>query len=363
MTRSVAQSVSLWLASSDLPTFAPLRQDLQVDVCIVGAGMAGLSTAYLLAKEGRRVAIVTQEGVGEGETMRTSAHLTAALDTRYFRLEAPWRAGARLAAASHTRAIDRIEHIVARNASTAPLRDSTAIWWPPASKRPGRSIGNGRPPVRRHRGRKTPPLSRGSFFAWAVPAVSPASRVPSAGVPGGPGAGRRRDGRSHLYRYARRHRNRSGAGPGADIRRARDHGRGSRNCHRHPGQHGFDSPHQAGRVPHLRDCRGARRALPAALSGIRTPPITMFARTRWSNRIGPRICSSSEAKITRPARPTIPSIATTGWKPGCGPAFPWPGRSTIAGRGRSWSRMTAWPLWGIRAMKRSFWPRALRGTD
>ena len=115
MTRSVAQSVSLWLASSDLPTFAPLRQDLQVDVCVVGAGMAGLSTAYLLAKEGRRVAIVTQEGVGEGETMRTSAHLTAALDTRYFRLEAlHGELGARLAAASHTRAIDRIEHIVAQ---------------------------------------------------------------------------------------------------------------------------------------------------------------------------------------------------------------------------------------------------------
>jgi glycine/D-amino acid oxidase-like deaminating enzyme/nitrite reductase/ring-hydroxylating ferredoxin subunit len=113
MTRNVAQSLSLWMASADLPVFAPLRNDIHADVCIVGAGIAGLSAAYGLAQEGRRVVVVTQEGVGHGETMRTSAHLTAALDTRYFRLESlHGELGARLVAASHARAIDRIERIV-----------------------------------------------------------------------------------------------------------------------------------------------------------------------------------------------------------------------------------------------------------
>jgi glycine/D-amino acid oxidase-like deaminating enzyme/nitrite reductase/ring-hydroxylating ferredoxin subunit len=113
MTRIVAESLPLWVASADLPTFAPLRRDVQTDVCVVGAGIAGLCTAYLLAKEGRRVVVVTQEGVGQGETMRTSAHLTAALDSRYFRLESlHGEAGACLAASSHATAIDRIEKII-----------------------------------------------------------------------------------------------------------------------------------------------------------------------------------------------------------------------------------------------------------
>jgi glycine/D-amino acid oxidase-like deaminating enzyme len=80
MSRSVAQSLSLWMASADLPTYAPLRQNIKTDVCIVGGGIAGLCTAYQLAKAGRHVVVVTQEGVGHGETMRTSAHLAAALD-------------------------------------------------------------------------------------------------------------------------------------------------------------------------------------------------------------------------------------------------------------------------------------------
>ena len=46
MTRSVTQSLPLWLASADLPTFAPLRQDIEADVCVVGGGMAGLCSAY-----------------------------------------------------------------------------------------------------------------------------------------------------------------------------------------------------------------------------------------------------------------------------------------------------------------------------
>ena len=69
-----------------------------------------------LARDGLNVARLTQEGVAHGETMRTSAHLTAGpLDRRYFRLEMlHGELGARLAAESHTAAIDRIEEIVHR---------------------------------------------------------------------------------------------------------------------------------------------------------------------------------------------------------------------------------------------------------
>ena len=52
------------------------------DVVVVGAGIAGLTTAACLLREGRRVLVVDREGIGAGETLRTSAHLASALDDR-----------------------------------------------------------------------------------------------------------------------------------------------------------------------------------------------------------------------------------------------------------------------------------------
>jgi len=86
-----------------------------IDVCVVGAGIAGLTTAYLLANAGQRVVVLDDGPIGGGETERTSAHLTHVLDNRYTQLEdLHGQASARLAAESHTAAIDWIESVVAR---------------------------------------------------------------------------------------------------------------------------------------------------------------------------------------------------------------------------------------------------------
>lgn len=92
-----------------------LETNLQTDVCVVGAGIAGLTTAYTLASEGLSVVVIDSGTIGSGETGRTTAHLSNALDDRYFQLEKlHGEKGARLAALSHTMAIDRIEATVAR---------------------------------------------------------------------------------------------------------------------------------------------------------------------------------------------------------------------------------------------------------
>jgi ribulose 1,5-bisphosphate synthetase/thiazole synthase len=44
---------SVWVATADTPTESVLNKDCRADVCIIGAGIAGLTTAYLLAKKGR----------------------------------------------------------------------------------------------------------------------------------------------------------------------------------------------------------------------------------------------------------------------------------------------------------------------
>lgn len=92
---------------------SPLTEDARADVCIVGAGIAGMTTAYLLSKEGKSVIVLDDGPIGGGMTGRTTAHLVNALDDRYFELERlHGEKGARLAARSHTAAIDRVEAIV-----------------------------------------------------------------------------------------------------------------------------------------------------------------------------------------------------------------------------------------------------------
>ena len=104
---------SPWKAS-DLSTQPPsLDADLQTDVCIVGGGISGMTTAYLLAREGRSVVVLDDGPIGGGETGRTTAHLSNAFDDRYYEAERLFgERGSRLIADSHTAAIDKIEEIV-----------------------------------------------------------------------------------------------------------------------------------------------------------------------------------------------------------------------------------------------------------
>ncbi|HYJ32780.1 MAG TPA: FAD-dependent oxidoreductase [Candidatus Binatia bacterium] len=103
---------SVWMDVPPLPARPPLTRDLRADVCIVGSGIAGLTTAYLLAREGLRVAVLDDGATAGGETSRTTAHLTNVIDDRYHWIEqVHGPEGARLAAESHTAAIDTIESI------------------------------------------------------------------------------------------------------------------------------------------------------------------------------------------------------------------------------------------------------------
>lgn len=95
------------------PAGRTLEQDLGVDVCVVGSGIAGLSAAYHLAREGRSVAVLDDGPLGGGMTHMTSAHLSYEIDDFYFELEKlHGEQGAVLAAESHLSAIDRVEAIV-----------------------------------------------------------------------------------------------------------------------------------------------------------------------------------------------------------------------------------------------------------
>lgn len=114
---------SIWGASAARLRFPAFTSDDEfVDVAIVGGGITGLTTALLLALEGKSVAVLEARRLGAGVTGRTTAHLTAVLDTRYYTLEKAFgREGAKLAAESNAGAIRQIEAIVERYAIDCEL--------------------------------------------------------------------------------------------------------------------------------------------------------------------------------------------------------------------------------------------------
>jgi glycine/D-amino acid oxidase-like deaminating enzyme/nitrite reductase/ring-hydroxylating ferredoxin subunit len=114
MKSDSGQTTSVWMATTDeIPADGELTRDARADVCIVGAGIAGMTTAYLLAREGKRVVVLDDGPIGGGMTGRTTAHLVDALDDRYYELERlHGEDGSRLAAQSHRAAINRVEAIV-----------------------------------------------------------------------------------------------------------------------------------------------------------------------------------------------------------------------------------------------------------
>ena len=112
MKKTDGASTSSWYRSVKVPAFRNAPKSSRTDVCIVGAGIAGLTVAYLLALEGKKVVVLDEGPVGGGQTGRTSAHLASAIDDRFVEIERMHgKHGARLAFQSHALAIDTIERI------------------------------------------------------------------------------------------------------------------------------------------------------------------------------------------------------------------------------------------------------------
>ncbi len=77
---------SYWLASTPETSYPELIEDINVDVVIVGGGMVGITTAYLLIKEGLKVAVVEADRILQGTTGHTTAKLTSLHDLTYDKL-------------------------------------------------------------------------------------------------------------------------------------------------------------------------------------------------------------------------------------------------------------------------------------
>lgn len=91
------------------------RNDLHVDIAVIGGGITGTTAAILSKLAGKRVALLEARVIGSGVTGGTTAHLTEAVDTRYVTLESKFgHAGTRLVAESSRAAIEKITELCLR---------------------------------------------------------------------------------------------------------------------------------------------------------------------------------------------------------------------------------------------------------
>jgi glycine/D-amino acid oxidase-like deaminating enzyme/nitrite reductase/ring-hydroxylating ferredoxin subunit len=117
-------NIPFWFSSETQPiAYKKLDHNIETDILVVGGGIAGLTSAYCLAKAGRKVVLVEDGFICSGETGRTTAHITCALDDRYFELEKTFDIQTTvLVAASHQAAIQWIVDTVALNNIDCHLR-------------------------------------------------------------------------------------------------------------------------------------------------------------------------------------------------------------------------------------------------
>lgn len=74
---------SYWTSSIHLPEYPSLENDIQVDVIIVGGGITGITSAYLLVNAGLKVAVIEADKLLNGTTGHTTAKITAQHDMIY----------------------------------------------------------------------------------------------------------------------------------------------------------------------------------------------------------------------------------------------------------------------------------------
>lgn len=107
------QHKSLWTVTTLPRDFPSLSGHLDVDVAIIGGGLTGLTTAWLLKRAGKKVAVLEMHRILSGQTGQTTAHLTELLDTPYTTLARDFgEKGAHLAASSSRAAIEQIASLV-----------------------------------------------------------------------------------------------------------------------------------------------------------------------------------------------------------------------------------------------------------
>ena len=107
---------SLWIGTTSDTNYASLDDDTDVDVAIVGAGITGLTTAYLLRGHGLRIAVIEANRIAKGVSAHTTAKITSQHALKYYKMiNAVGEEKAKQYAQANQSAIDLIDKIIHEN--------------------------------------------------------------------------------------------------------------------------------------------------------------------------------------------------------------------------------------------------------
>jgi glycine/D-amino acid oxidase-like deaminating enzyme len=109
--------------STPVPEQPRLQRNVKVDVAIVGAGIVGLTAAWILKRSGKTVAVVEMDRVVRGVTGHTTAKITSGHSLIYQPLESKHGPGvARAYGAANQTALEQMARGVRRGTNRRRLR-------------------------------------------------------------------------------------------------------------------------------------------------------------------------------------------------------------------------------------------------
>lgn len=113
MIRLPSTEFSLWREAYTSSLYPRLSSEVEVDVAVIGAGITGLSAAYLLKQAGKTVAVMDKDTVGGGTTGRTTGKVTSQHDIIYSTLRKQMGdSAARIYGEANQAALQQIETII-----------------------------------------------------------------------------------------------------------------------------------------------------------------------------------------------------------------------------------------------------------
>ena len=127
---------SIWTQTAVFPSFPALEGDLRADAAIVGGGLTGILTAWLLRQAGADVVVLEADRVGGGQTAGTTATLTAQHGLKYVQLlETLGNEAASQCARANLTAVDHLRQLIRQQDIDCDWRDCTSFLY--ASDAPG----------------------------------------------------------------------------------------------------------------------------------------------------------------------------------------------------------------------------------